>query len=82
MHLRRRGFIVGAFSVLPALMGFATSAWAKLPEAGLPREGEVKPAGSRFAIEGWRSPAPAVADAGNDDQVLIRLSSSWRAAWH
>ena len=82
MHLRRRGFLVGALSVLPALMGLASSAWAKPPEAEPPREAEVQPTGSRFAIEGWRSPAPAAADADNADQVLIRLSSSWRAAWH
>jgi hypothetical protein len=76
MQIRRREFVIATLSVVPALAVIGSPASADLPEAS-PTTEEVKSEGSRFAIDGWNTAAD-----GGGEQVLIRLNSSWRAAWH
>jgi hypothetical protein len=77
MQIRRREFVVAAVSAAPALVVIGLPTFAALPAPGSSVGAEIRPAGSRFAIAGWN----ASSNAGSD-QVLIHLSSSWRAAWH
>jgi hypothetical protein len=77
MQIRRREFVVAALSAVPASLVIGPPAFAAVPEPSPRAAGEAKSEGSGFSIAGWGAPA----DVGGD-QVLIQLSSSWRAAWH
>jgi hypothetical protein len=77
MQIRRREFVVAALSVAPALVVIGLPTFAARPEPSSPVGEEIGSAGRRFVIDGWTGPSNA-----GSDQVLIHLSSSWRAAWH
>jgi hypothetical protein len=76
MQICRREFVIGTLSVVPALAVLGLPASAALAQETSTAAGEVESTGRRFAIDGWD-----VAADGAGDQVLIRLNSSWRAAW-
>lgn len=75
MQICRRDFVVATLSFVPAVVLIGLPVSAGPSEATRTAAVVVKPSRSRFAIDGWDRAAE-----GTDDQVLIRLSSTWRAA--